>query len=254
MEGMTLEVLSSTDKIYRIEVGTRGEHLHIFCIVLVNLAALKNLRTKGAILIESQEGATAGLTNILHDTTNTHWPIEFFLQVDYQVRIFKLLDILPTTAKITLNEMNDLLKFLMVVAPRLQVFQVIESFLLSLYEYAGNNFLPLDSISFQTVWDDIVDILDEDDISVDFIEVLNQCTVTSRTEEQRTIFVAERCVVGVGCNCICTWLLLREADFQFNVELLLIISLLLFHLLLKEFQVVMRDSEMNQSLSFRTGI
>ena len=57
--------------------------------------------------------------------------------------------------------------------------------------------------------------------------------MTTRTEEQRTVLIAERRVVRIGSDGVRAGLLLREADIILDAELLLIVSNLLSHLLLE---------------------
>lgn len=51
VELIALIVLHSTHEVNRVEMGSILEHLQVFCILCVNLAALKDLQADGAILI-----------------------------------------------------------------------------------------------------------------------------------------------------------------------------------------------------------
>ena len=78
--------------------------------------------------------------------------------------------------------------------------------------------------------------------------------MTARTEQQCAVFVAERSVVCVCSYCVCARLLLRETNVERNVELLLHIRQTLCHLLLEEFEMVVRNREVNVSLTVRASI
>ena len=70
------------------------------------------------------------------------------------------------------------------VLAAIQQVQIVESFLLQRYQHTGDNLLPLYGVSLQTVGHDVVDVLDEDDISLNLVQVLNQRAVTAGTEQQ----------------------------------------------------------------------
>ena len=78
--------------------------------------------------------------------------------------------------------------------------------------------------------------------------------MTTRTEEQRTVLIAERRVVRIGSDGVRARLLLGEADIILDAELLLIVSNLLSHLLLEQFQMVVRDGEMDVGIAVGAGI
>ncbi len=72
--------------------------------------------------------------------------------------------------------------------------------------------------------------------------------MSSRAEEQRTILIAERSVVWVGCHGVSTGFLLRETDVVLYAVLLCILSLLVSHFLFEELQMLMAHGEMHISL------
>ena len=96
----------------------------------------------------------------------------------------------------------------MVVVARVKQSEIVKGFLLQLHKQSCDNLLPLRCLRFQTVRHDVVDVLDKDDVRIDFVEVLYQRAVTSGTEEQRAVGIAERCAVGVGSHGVGRWLLL----------------------------------------------
>src|SRR5574344_1398533 len=122
--------LHSTIQIYRIEVRTFGEHLHIFRIVLVYLTALKYLQTDRSILVICEERTAAGFTDILYHTAHTHRSVEFTLQINDEFSVLEFFDIIFTTTKITLNESDNLFQFIMIIRTRIKCLQIPESLIL----------------------------------------------------------------------------------------------------------------------------
>ena len=208
IEGIALVILGRADEIYRVEVSTLGEHLHILLVILVNLRALQNLKAYRAILIIGKEWTTTRLAHVLNDTADTHRTVQLLTQIDNQFGILQLLDISLTAAEVALNEADNLLQLLMVVLTRIQNFQIIESLLLQSNQYTCNHLLPGNSLSLQAIRNHIVNILDEYHISIYLVEVLDECTMTARTEQQRAILVAERSIVWIGSDGIGARLLL----------------------------------------------
>ena len=80
---------------------------------------------------------------------------------------------------------------------------VFECLLLEGNQHTSNNLLEAHGGVFQTVGHYIIDILDENHISIDIVEVLNQSTMTTRTEQNSTVVVAERFVIDGSCYGIC---------------------------------------------------
>ena len=96
-------------------MGTIIEHLYIFLVGSINLAALQYLEANGTILIICKERATSRLANILHNSTNPHRTVEFIPQVNDKLGILKFLNVNLAAAKVTLIETDDFLKLLMSV-------------------------------------------------------------------------------------------------------------------------------------------
>ena len=78
--------------------------------------------------------------------------------------------------------------------------------------------------------------------------------MSTRTEKQRAVFVAERSVIGVGGDGIGAGFLFRETDVVFHAELLSIEFSLLGNLLFEELQMIVADREMHVCLTIRAGI
>ena len=66
----------------------------------------------------------------------------------------------------------------------IQYLQIIESLLLESNQYTSNHLLPGNSFALQTIRNHVVNILDEYYISIYLVEVLDERTMTARTEQQ----------------------------------------------------------------------
>ena len=162
-------------------MSTLREHLHIFLVRLINLTGLQNLQANSTILIISQERTTTRLTDILHHATDAHWAIQLLTQV-CSIHLLAL----RIDAEVLLNKLCNLSK-LSIVNSCIQQTQIFESLLLQFYQYTSNNLLPDNCFRLQTVRHDIINILHKDNICFNLIKVLYQGTMTTGTEQQRTI-------------------------------------------------------------------
>ena len=88
--------------------------------------------------------------------------------------------------------------------------QILEYLILNAYQNAGQQFLIGNGIGLEMIRHYVVNILDEYYIGIQVIEVFNECAVTSRTEQDRTVVVTERGAVGCCGYGIGAWFLLGE--------------------------------------------
>ena len=72
----------------------------------------------------------------------------------------------------------------MIVLTGIQYLQIIESLLLESNQYTCNHLLPGNSLALQAIRNHVIDVLDEYYISIDLVEVLDERTMTARTEQQ----------------------------------------------------------------------
>ena len=142
----------------------------------------------------------------------------------------------------------------MVILATVKQTEVSKSLLLQGNQDTGNHLLVFHGVTLQTVGYHIVDVLDEDHIGIDLVQILNQCTMTTGTEQQRSVIVTERGVVGIGSHCVGTGFLLGEGDIVFDTILPCKAVFLLCHFLLKESDVLMTDSEVNVGLAIAGSI
>ena len=231
-----------------------GKHLHVLLVALVNLATLQNLERYGTVLVVSEERATAGLTHILHHAADAHRAVQLLLQVDHEFGILQVLDVGLAAAEVTLHKADDFLQLFVVVLTFVERLQVSESLLLERHEHTGDDLLVIHRVLLQTVGHYVVDVLDEDHVGIDVVQVLNQRAMASGTEQQRTVLVAERSVVGIGSHGICAGLLLREGDVVLDAVLLCEHVLLLSHLLLEELDVLVAHGEVHVGLAVAGSI
>ena len=226
-----------------------GEHLHILGVVLVDLTAFENLQAHGSVLVVGEERTTARFAHVLHNTADAHRSVELLAQIDDEVGILEVLDILLAAAKVVLNEADNLLKFLVIICSSIEKTEILEGLLLQGDEHTGNHLLIGDGFALESVGHHVVDVLDEDHVGVNLVEILDERAMASRTEEQRTVGIAERSVVGIGSNSVGTRLLLRERDVILHAVFLGIEISLVGHLLLEERHVLMTHCEVNICLA-----
>ena len=69
--------------------------------------------------------------------------------------------------------------------------QVTENLFLQFHQCSGQQFFIFDCISLGPVGDDIIDIFDENNIGFQFIQVIDQGTVSSGTEYQLPFAVSQ---------------------------------------------------------------
>lgn len=249
VEGLSLIVLESTNEVYRVEVGTFSEHPESGSVGLVNLRGFKNLETNSAVGIVSKERSAARLTYIPDHAAYAHRAIELVAEIDDKVCIFKFLNVGPTAAEVTLDEVDDFFEILMGVAAAVELIKVAESASLIADEYASKEFFIGYGVIFESVGHDVVNVLDEDDVGIDVVEILNEGSVSARTEEHRAVGIAERSVVGIGGNGVGTGFLLGKADVELDSILCCILVCFLGDLLLEERQMVVTDGEVYMCLS-----
>ena len=142
----------------------------------------------------------------------------------------------------------------MIIKTRVKQIQVFESLLLKSNQNTSNNLLIGNCICFQAIWHYIINVLHKDNVGINLIQILDQSAMTSWTEQQAAILIAERRIVRISSNRIGAWFLLRERDVVLHTKLLCIEICLLCHLLLEKFQMVMRNSKVYVSLTIATCI
>ena len=91
--------------------------------------------------------------------------------------------------------MDHLFYLLVRIFTALNQLQVVEDLLLNGNQYTGNHLLPDNRCTLEAVGYDIVNVLYEDHISIHIVQVFDQGTVSTRTEQQVTVLIAERGVV-----------------------------------------------------------
>ena len=99
---------------------------------------------------------------------------------------------------------------------------------------AHKNLLVLGSNREETLIGHIVDILDGNQFILQFIEIIDQCPMTCRSEQKLTILVTERPVLQIHGNSVRGLVLESERDIELDPVFLLISCLHLFQSLLEQ--------------------
>ena len=235
-------------------MGALGEHLHILLVRLVNLAGLQNLQADSTILIIGQERTTTRLADILNDTTNTHRTIQFLVKVNNQVGIFQFLDVCLATAKVLLHETNYLFNLLVSIFASIQQLKILERFLLQGNQHTCYDLFPQYGVALQPIRHHVINVLHKNNVGIYLVQVLNQRTMSTWTEQQGTVSIAEWSTVRISCYSIRRRLLLRESDIVSNTIFLSIHVCFLSDLLLEELHVLMRNGEVNMRLTIGSCI
>ena len=133
---------------------------------VTDLRGLEDLAGDRTVCIAYQERTAAGFAGILYHAANTDRTIQFSPLFVTQIRIL----------------------------------QRFKNTLLLRYQHTGKDLFVANCIFLQPVRHYIIDILDKYDVRILLVKVFNQSTVTSRAEEQLTIFRAERRTVRISCD------------------------------------------------------
>ena len=136
------------------------------------------------------------------------------------------------------DESDDFLKVVVRVLVAVEQTKVTEYLLLYLNEHTSDDLLPKDCIAFQTVGHYIIYVLDEDNVALEVVEILDECAVTARAEEELAVARAEGCVVHVDGDGVCAWLLLAQAHMICDFILVLCFGQNAVDELLKQFPVL----------------
>ena len=151
-----------------------------------------------------------------------------------------------------MQELENFHDLLVRILSAVEQFEVFECLFLQGHEYAGNQFFISNGVGFQFIGYYVVDILDEDNVGVEIVQVLDQCTVTTRTEQEFAV-VAERLVVHIGSDGIGIRFLFGEGDvIVYSVAFAECFGFL-FHQLLEEFAMLGRDGEVYVDFSTLSG-
>ncbi|CCZ70987.1 oRF2 [Bacteroides sp. CAG:702] len=219
------------------------EHRLLFRIFHINLRTFQNLQRNSTIRIISQERSSTRFTYILYHTAHAHRTIKLLTQINYQVGIFHILDVFLATTQLLLDETNNTFKLFMAIMTTIQQFQIIECLFLKRHQHTCQQFFVGHSIFFQPVRNHVINVLDKHNIGIQIIQVFNQCSMTTRTEYQLPFIIAERFVVHVCCDSICTGFLFGERNIIFHFILFRIFTDFGIHQFGKQCTMFGRNSE-----------
>ena len=253
VERLAILVLHSAYEINGIEMGTLLEHGHIVGIVLVNLARLENLELIGSIGRLGDEWTATWLTHILHHTADAKRTIELVLDVKGKFGVVKLLGVGILDEEVLLEEVEHIHQMLVLVLATFQNLKVREDLLLEAYKNATDDLLVGDGRALLLLGNHVVDVLDEDHVGILLIQVLDKSTMSTGTEKEIALLVAEWRVVHIGSQRIGAGFLYRERDLILHAIAHLVGSLLLFYESFEEWKVIGADREMQLHLSLSIG-
>ena len=132
--------------------------------------------------------------------------------------------------------------------------EALESAFLQVEQNPRQHLFITDRIPAAGIGRHVVDILDEDDVGVDFVQVLDQRPVARGTEQQRAVGLPERRVVGIHGKGVGRRLLHRERDVVTDAEPPFVKGNLLREQLLEARDVLGRDGEMDARDTSRRGV
>ena len=124
-----------------------------------------------------------------------------------------------------------------------------------LHQHAAEDLLVDDGAALLAVWDDVVDILDEDDVGIHLREILDQGAVPSGAEDQPPLLVTDRPIVRTYGDGIGRGLLGAGGDVECGREGILQILLTSREQGLEGVDVLRRESKVEvDRAADRTGI
>ena len=133
---------------------------------IADLGRFEDLARDRTIFIAHKERTTTGFAGVLHYAADTDRTIQFRTLFIAQVGVLERL----------------------------------EDALLLRYQHTGKDLFVTNRIFLETVRHHIINVFDENDIGILLVEVLDERTMTTRTEEQLTVFRTERRAIGISSD------------------------------------------------------
>ena len=121
-----------------------------------------------------------------------------------------LFNVLASAAECVLNKISDFLELGIGILLGVKQAQVFKYLFLDAYQDSGQKFLVSYCVGLEMIRNHVVNILDKDDVGVQVIEVLDEGAVTSGTEQDGAVIIAEGGAVSSGGNGVGAGLLLGE--------------------------------------------
>ena len=115
--------------------------------------------------------------------------------------------------QISFTEIGDVLRIRLALFPR-ETAQTGENLPLEPDQAAGQKALPEERLRFETVGNDIVDVLEEDDVRIQPVEVRDQSAVASRPENQLPSLRSQRSMIEIDRNGVGSRILRRKTDIE----------------------------------------
>ena len=199
VERLAFDITDGADEVHGVEVGRFGHERGV-----ADLRRFEDLAADGTVGIAHEERSSTGFAGILHHAADTDRPIQFGAFFVGEVRV--------------LERFKDTL--------------------LLGDQHAGEDLLVTNGVFLEPVGHYIVDIFDEDDVGILAVEVLDERSVSTRTEEKLAILSAERCTVRISGDRIGTRQLLGESDIIADVVFVFKLLEVISYMLAEERQVV----------------
>ena len=110
----------------------------------------------------------------------------------------------------------------MSVFTALKHLHILENLNLHISKHSRNQLFVLYRVGFKPVRNNIVNVFYENHISINFVQILYQCSMPTWSKQNLTIGSPERLIVHCGSCGVGTALLFREGDVVFDIEFSLI--------------------------------
>ena len=207
-----VEIADGADEVDGIKVCAILKHGLLLGVAHINLAALKHLQTDCAVGVIGKEWTSAGLTHVAHHTADAHRTVELAIEIVEEFQTFQTLGGIAVATEVVLHEGEHLLQAGVSNIAALEFLEISKGLALQGDEHTGKEFLIGNGVALQTVGHHVIDVLDEDDVGIDVVEIFNECAMTSGTEEQTAVGIAEGGVVGICSHRIGRGFLLAERN------------------------------------------
>ena len=164
----------------------------------INLHTFKNLGLECAVLTLRDVGTAAGFAFVLDHTADTQRTVQLGPDINSQLAVLEQLGVGILDAERSLEEIEHLDELFVGIVSGLQLLEIGENLLLHGNEHAAENLFVLDRDRFEFVGHHVVDVFHKDNVGILFVEVLNERSVTARTEHKLSVVITERSIVEIG--------------------------------------------------------
>ena len=183
------------------------------CVAVVDLRRLDDLQRHLIVVVLHPEGAAAGFAFVLHHAAHAHRTVELVVQIinffDARVVFHEVGDV---NHQFVFGKGDDFVQLLVGDCTFVEHFEIVESALLKVKEETRQHLFIYDGRLGLRFGHDVVDVLDEDNLLAEVVEVLDECTVSARAEQDLGIGFAEQVAFVVDGHGVRGGFLAREGD------------------------------------------